>query len=150
MKSSAFFIDSLFCVVAWSCGLMPPRRQYMKEVKNQKIPAWLLNTHWQVEQYEGKAPQCQVVIGFLERGELTIEYNGYLHHGDHLWYQVKADSIVEFQTHPEDKIVWTSDHCGMLPSNFALGIEGDKKVEVRDNRMIVSDDGKDEIVFKKL
>src|SRR5262245_23457759 len=113
-------------VLMLSCSLMPPRRQYMSEVKHQNIPREILNSEWALETFDSQAPDCGLTMKFLEKGQFTFTFKGQLYAGDNLWYVVK-DSVIEFQTRPLEKIAWTTDDCKMNPSIFALYLLGDKK-----------------------
>jgi hypothetical protein len=131
-----------------SCSLMPPRRQYLKEVKHQTIPKEILNTTWALESFDNKAPDCPITMTFLERGQFTFQFKGELYEGDNLYYLVK-DGRIEFHTRPLEKIVWTLDECEMNPNKFALYIQGPKKVNIENDRLKFQWIGK-ELIFIKV
>jgi hypothetical protein len=64
-----------------ACSLMPPRRQYIKEVKRQVIPKELLNSQWTLETINNKNPDCSLTMRFLDQGELTFTIQGQLFEG---------------------------------------------------------------------
>ena len=67
------------------CGLMPPRRQYVKEANRQIVPADLLNTHWTLESWDNKVPDCRLTMDFYEKGRFTFKWNDLDFAGDNLW-----------------------------------------------------------------
>ena len=143
---NVFFLAPLIMV---SCGTTPPRRQYVKEAKQQVTPKEILNSEWTLESYDNKSPDCQLSMKFLDRGQFTIRFKDKLYDGDNLWYVLK-DSVIEFHTRPMEKIAWTSDDCEMNPSVFALLLMGDKIVEFEDNKMSLDGTGEKRLVFKKI
>jgi len=133
-----------------SCSLLPPRRQYIKEAKRQRIPIEIVNTTWSLESFGNKAPDCSIQMTFLEKGQLTFRFKNELFQGDNLWYIVKEDSTIEFHTRPLEKLTWTSDNCEMNPSIFALYIEGDKKVKIESSKLTFVTLDNQEFVFSKM
>lgn len=117
------------------CGLMPPRRQYIKEAKRQTTPQELLNTHWLLESRNGNKPDCELTMDFFAKGRFTFKWNELNFSGDNLWYIVK-DSSITFHTRPIEKIVWTHEQHELEPDNFALdllrvntySVDGDKLI----------------------
>ena len=119
------------------CSILPPRRQYIKEAKHQKIPAELLNTSWTLEKFDSSAPDCPITMHLLERGKLTIEFKAETYDGDHLWYIVNGP-VIEFHTHPMEKLAWTSDGCEMNPFHFAMYLDGDQTIKLENNTLSLS------------
>jgi hypothetical protein len=132
-----------------ACSLMPPRRQYIKEVKRQVIPKELLNCQWTLETIDNKKPDCSLTMKFLDKGELTFTIQGRLFEGDYLWYIVK-DSIIKFHAIPLDKFAFTEFNCEPKPDTFAQYLLGVNKVLIRDKRMTLLTYGKEELIFKKV
>ena len=118
MKANGLLSILLTTTILVACGLMPPRRQYVKESKQQIIPKELLNTHWTLESWDGKTPDCKLTMDFYAKGRFTFKWNDLDFTGDNLWYIVK-DSLVSFQTRPIGKIVWTTEQHELEPDNFA-------------------------------
>lgn len=117
-----------------NCSVLPPRRQYIREVKKQKIPKEILNTNWTLESFDHKTPDCSVTMSFLEKGQFIIKFKSELYQGDYLWYIVR-DTGIEFHTRPLEKLAWTKDNCETNPSSFALYVHGDKKVSITNDRL---------------
>ncbi|CAN5269509.1 hypothetical protein BH09BAC3_BH09BAC3_23630 [soil metagenome] len=130
------------------CAIMPPRRQYIANVKRQTVPNELLKGEWALETFDDKAPDCDVTIRFLDKGQFTFNFKDDLYAGDNLWYLVK-DSVIEFHTRPLEKLAWTEDNCEMNPSVFALYLMGDKKVTVIKDKMSFDAFDKKRFVFRK-
>ena len=106
MRTLGLISILLLTVLLLDCGLMPPRRQYIKEAKRQIIPGELLNTRWTLESWDNKVPDCKLTMDFYEKGRFTFKWNDLDFAGDNLWYLVK-DSRITFHTRPIEKIVWT-------------------------------------------
>ena len=119
------------------CGLMPPRRQYVKEANRQIVPADLLNTHWTLESWDNKVPDCRLTMDFYEKGRFTFKWNDLDFAGDNLWYIVNGSQIT-FQTRPIEKIVWTTEKYELEPDNFALDLSGIKNYKVEDDKLILT------------
>src|SRR5690349_4845192 len=80
-----------------SCAIMPPKRQYIKQAKQQIAPKEILNSEWTLETYDNKSPDCQLTMKFLDRGQFTIRFKDKVYDGDNLCY-VLTDSVIEFHT----------------------------------------------------
>lgn len=119
------------------CGLMPPRRQYNKEAKQQVTPGDLLNTHWTLEAWNNKVPDCKLTMDFYEKGRFTFKWNDLDFDGDNLWYIVNGSQIT-FQTRPIEKIVWTTEKYELQPDNFALDLSGIKNYKVENDKLILT------------
>ncbi|HEY0744458.1 MAG TPA: hypothetical protein VGD40_23490 [Chryseosolibacter sp.] len=119
------------------CGLMPPRRQYIKEAKQQITPTDLLNTHWTLESWNNKLPDCRLTMDFYEKGRFTFKWNDLDFAGDNLWYIVNGSQIT-FQTRPIEKIVWTDERYELEPDNFALDLSGIKNYKVENDKLILT------------
>ena len=132
-----------------SCSLLPPRRQYIKTVKQQRIPIEILSTSWTLESFGNKVPDCSITMTFLEKGQLTLGFKNELFQGDNLWYIVK-DSTIEFHTRPLEKLAWTSDNCEMNPSIFALYIHGSKTIKIESSKLTFIAFDNSEFVFSKV
>lgn len=128
---------------------MPPRRQYLSDVKKQVIPANILNSAWTLESIEGQSPNCPITMKLLERGELQLIFKGEVYAGDNLWYMVK-DSVIEFHTRPMEKLAWVDDNCEMNPSTFALYLSGEKRVDINDTMLSFFSFDKRKFSFKRL
>jgi len=137
-----------FVIMVTGCGLMPPRRQYIKLIRKQAAPKEILNSEWSLESFDNKAPDCSLSLKFLDKGQLTFKFKDHEYRGDFLWYLVK-DSLIEFHTRPLEKFAWTSDKCEMNPSAFALYLHGDKKVIIADNKLRFDTFDKKRFVFRK-
>ena len=147
MKTIGLISILLTTTILVACGLMPPRRQYLKETKRQIIPKELLNTHWTLESWDGKAPDCKLTMNFYSKGRFTFKWNDLDFAGDNLWYIVK-DSAITFQTRPIEKIVWTAEKHELEPDNFALGLRGIKTYRVNNDKLILTSTDKT-FIFKK-
>ena len=132
-----------------ACSIMPPRRQYIKEVKRQVVPKEILNSEWALETFDNKIPDCNLTMKFLGRGQFEITFKGKVYNGDNLWYLVKG-SVIEFHTRPLEKFAWTNNNCEMNPPYFALLIQGSKKMHVTKDKMTIVTSDKKEFVFKKV
>jgi hypothetical protein len=132
-----------------SCSVLPPRRQYISEIKKQHIPVTLLNTTWDLVSFNQQIPDCSISFSFLEKGQLTIGFKGELYRGDNLWYLCKDSSTIAFHTRPVEKFVWTQDTCGMNPYRFAFYIQGDKKITFTNDKMSFKTFDDKEFIFKK-
>jgi hypothetical protein len=148
MKTLGLIGVSLMLFLCVDCGLMPPRRQYIKETKRQVIPKELLNTHWTLESWDNKAPDCKLTMDFYEKGRFTFTWNDLDFTGDNLWYIVRGSSIT-FQTRPIEKIVWTEGRYELAPDNFALDLSGIENYKVDNDRLILTSKGKI-FIFKSL
>ena len=148
MKVIGLICISLLSFLLVDCGLMPPRRQYIKEAKRQAIPKDLLNTHWTLESWDNKAPDCKLTMDFYEKGRFTFKWNDLDFTGDNLWYIVR-DSTITFQTRPIEKIVWTKERYELEPDNFALDLRGIKNYKVDNDRLILTSTDKT-FIFKRL
>ena len=137
----------LLTVLLLGCGLMPPKRQYVRETKRQVIPGELLNTHWVLQTWDNRVPDCKLTINFCEEGKFTFKWNDLDFAGDNLWYLVK-DSFITFQTRPIEKIVWTAETHELAPDNFAMGLSGITNYKV-DNDMLILSSTDRTYVFKR-
>jgi hypothetical protein len=137
MKASGLLSILLLSLLLLDCGLMPPRRQYIKEARQQSIPRDLLNTHWSLESWNNKAPDCKLTMDFYEKGRFTFKWNDLVFAGDNLWYVVK-DSAITFHTRPIEKIVWTTETHELEPDNFALELSGIQNYEVNSDKLILT------------
>lgn len=125
---------SLFIgLLVTACSLMPPRRQYIKEVKHQIVPEGILNSEWVLETFDNHTSDCNLTIAFLEKGQFTFKVKDELFTGDYLWYQVK-DSTIEFHTRPIEKIFWRGFNCEIDPDNFARYLSGEKRIAIEADR----------------
>lgn len=148
MKTLGQFGILLLAVLLLDCGLMPPRRQYVKETKRQIIPGELLNTHWTLEFWNNKLPDCKLTMDFYDKGRFTFKWNDLNFEGDNLWYIVK-DSAITFQTRPIEKIVWTTEKHELEPDNFAIYLSGIKNYKVEKGKLtLTSPEGT--FIFKKV
>ncbi|MCE2734048.1 MAG: hypothetical protein ACK57K_11980 [Chryseotalea sp.] len=147
MKSVLFVSILLSTCILIACGLMPPRRQYIRETKQQIIPAQLLNTNWTLELWDGKTPDSNVTMDFYSKGRFTFKWNELDFVGDNLWYIVK-DSSITFHTRPIEKIVWTKEKYKLEPNNFALDLMGIKNYKIENGKLILTSTNKI-LVFKK-
>ena len=135
-------------IVLCSCSLLGPKRQRIKEVERQSIPSEILNTYWALERFDSKTPDCEIVVGFLSKGQLVFKFKGELYNGNYLWYIVK-DSVINFHTRPLEKLAWTGDNCEMNPSTLAMHIQGEKPFHIK-NGQLVFKWFESELKFKKL
>lgn len=134
----------------FSCSLLGPKRQRIKEVERQSIPKELLNTYWTLDTYDNKRPDCEILMGFLEKGQLVFKFKGELYDGDYLWYFIN-DSKINFHVSPLDKLDWTgTDNCEMNPAAFARYIEGNKPFNIHDGQLIFKSFDNKELKFKKV
>ena len=148
MRKLGLFGILLLTVLLLDCGLMPPRRQYIKETKRQIIPGDLLNTHWTLESWDNKVPDCKLTMDFYEKGRFTFKWNDLDFKGDNLWYIVKGSTIT-FQTRPIEKIVWTTEKHELEPDNFALDLRGIKNYKVDNDKLILTSTDKT-FIFKRM
>jgi len=148
MRTLGLICISLLTFLLVDCGIMPPRRQYIKEAKRQIIPRDLLNTHWTLESWDNKVPDCKLTMDFYEKGRFTFKWNDLDFTGDNLWYLVK-DSMITFNTLPIEKIVWTTEKHELEPDNFAMDLSGIKKYEVDNDRLILTSTYRT-FIFKKM
>jgi hypothetical protein len=132
-----------------SCSIIEPKRQRIKEVGRQSIPKDLLNTYWTLESFDNKTPDCEITIGFLDKGQLVFRFKDNLYDGDYLWYIVK-DSIITFHTRPLEKLAWTADNCEINPATFALYIQGDKPLYIKNGQFIIATFDNQEMRFRKV
>ena len=135
--------------ILFSCSLLGPKRQRIKEVGQQSIPEEILNTYWTLVSFDNKRPDCELIIGFLDRGQLVLKFKGEVYDGDNLWYIVK-DSTIDFHTRPLEKLAWTTDSCEMNPSSFALHIQGIKPFGIRDGHLVFMTFDNRELRFRKV
>jgi len=147
MKILGLIGISLLTFLLVDCGLMPPRRQYIKEARRQIIPRDLLNTQWTLESWDNKVPDCKLTMNFYEKGRFTFKWNDLDFAGDNLWYIVK-DSAITFQTRPIEKIVWTTEKHELEPDNFALDLRGIKSYRVDNDKLILTSTDKT-FIFRK-
>jgi hypothetical protein len=138
----------LLIVLLLGCGLMPPRRQYIKETKRQIIPGELLNTHWILESWNNKLPDCKLTMDFYDKGRFTFKMNDLNFEGDNLWYIVK-DSTITFQTRPIEKIVWTTEKYELEPDNFAMDLSGIKNYKVENGKLTLTSTDRT-FIFRKI
>lgn len=136
-------------IILYSCSLLEPKRQRIKEVGRQSIPSEILNTYWALATFDSQKPDCEIIIGFLDKGQLIFKFKGELYDGDYLWYIVK-DSMINFHTRPLEKLAWTSDNCEMNPSTFAMYIQGDKPFYMEDGQLIFKTFDNRELKFKRV
>ncbi|MEO7991519.1 MAG: hypothetical protein ABI663_18345 [Chryseolinea sp.] len=139
----------ILLITAISCGLLPPKRQYIKEAKQQVIPEAILNTYWALQSFDNKPPDCDITIGFLDKGQFIIKFKNDKLDGDHLWYVIK-DTEVVIHTRPLEKIAWTSDDCEVNPASFARISLGEKVGKIVSNKLIFVTYDNKELVFNKL
>ena len=136
-------------VMLSDCSLMPPRRQYISDLKQQSIPQELLDCEWRLVSFDNKPPDCTLTLKFLARGQFTFTFKNEIYAGDNLWYVVKG-SVIEFHTRPLEKFAWTSDDCEMNPSIFALYLMGDKNVVLYDDKLTFAAFHNKHFVFQKV
>jgi hypothetical protein len=150
IKSRRYFAMMLFLITT-GCALIPPRRQYIRDVRNQKIPDAILNTTWALVSSNHGVPDCTMTLTFLEKGKLVFVFKNDTLSGDELWYLVKDASIMEFHLHPTEKIVSTTEvsGCRINPSSVALDLEHDRKFTLVNDilTILTSQDG--EFVFRR-
>jgi hypothetical protein len=127
----------LLTVLMLDCGLMPPRRQYIKEAKRQITPEELLNTHWALESWDNKVPDCKLTMNFYDKGRFTFKWNDLDFAEDNLWYLVKGSRIT-FHTRPIEKIVLTTEKYELEPDNFALDLSGIENYKVDNDKLILT------------
>lgn len=148
MKKSGLLCIIFLSVLLFDCGLMPPRRQYIKEAKRQIIPEDLLNTHWTLESWDNKVPDCTLTMDFYEKGRFTFKWNDLDFTGDNLWYIVK-DSTITFHTRPIEKIMWTNETHELEPDNFAMDLNRITNYKVDKDKLILTSTSRT-FIFKKL
>jgi hypothetical protein len=148
MKTIGLFSILLTAVILVACGLLPPKRQYIKEIKRQTIPKELLNTHWRLASWDNKTPDCILTIDFYEKGRFTFKWNEIDFTGYNLWYIIK-DSTITFQTRPIEKIVWTTEKHELEPDNFALYLRLMKNYKVDNDRLILTSTDRT-FIFKRM
>jgi hypothetical protein len=148
MKTIGLFGILLTTTILVGCGLMPPRRQYVKETKRQIIPNELLNTHWTLESWDSKTPDCKLTMDFYEKGRFTFSWNDKSFAGDNLWYIIK-DSSITFQTRPIGKIVWTTEKHELEPDDFARDLSGVTKYKVANEKLTLTS-SYNIYIFKKM
>src|SRR4051794_1861874 len=125
---------SLLFLCLISCAVMPPRRQYISELKKQVVPKEIFDTKWVLESYDHHPPDCSITISFLPKGQFVFYFKNKMYDSDGFWYMMKGSDTIDFHLHPLEKIAWTSDNCEMNPSHFAMYLEGDKKINVVNDR----------------
>lgn len=106
-----------------------------------------MNTHWTLELWDGKAPDCKLTMDFYEKGRFAFKWNDLDFAGDNLWYIVK-DSAITFQTRPIEKIVWTTEKYELMPDMFALDLRGITTYKVDNDKLILTSTDKI-FIFKK-
>jgi hypothetical protein len=148
MRIIGLFIIFLLTVLLADCGLMPPRRQYIKEAKRQIIPKDLLNTHWTLESWDNKVPDCKLTMDFYDKGRFTFKWNDFDFKGDNLWYIVR-DTAITFQTRPIEKVVWTTEKHELEPDNFALYLSEITNYKVENDKLILTSTEKT-FIFKRM
>jgi hypothetical protein len=148
MKTLGLLSIVFIAVTLIDCRLMPPRRQYVKETKQQVIPTELLNTHWTLETRDNKSPDCKLTMDFYEKGRFTFTWNDLIFDGDNLWYIIKGSAIT-FQTRPIEKIVWTTEPYELEPDNFASDLIEIKNYSVDASKLVLTSMHRT-FVFKKL
>ena len=94
-------------------------------------------------------PDCEITIGFLDKGQLVFKFKDELYDGDYLWY-IANGSTIDFHTRPLEKLAWTIDNCEMNPSVFALYIQGQKKLDIHEGELVFMTFDNKELKFKKL
>ncbi len=144
---SILLIATIFTLLG--CSLFEPKRNRIKEVKLQRIPNEFLNTYWVLETLDNKEPDCKIVIGFLEKGQLVFKFKDENYEGDFMWYIFK-NSIIEFHTRPLEKLAWTKDNCKINPSSFSLYIQGERKYKLENNYLVFESFDSKELKFTKL
>ena len=144
-------ISLLACglAIAFSCSLWGPKRQRVKEVRRQSIPTEIINTYWTLESIDNEKPDCEIIIGLLDKGQLILKFKGELYDGDYLWYIVK-DSVIDFHTTPLEKFAWTSDNCEMNPPSFASYIDGTRQFSIQDGKLTFMTFDNKELRFAKM
>lgn len=136
-------------VMLCGCTLIQgPRRQRVKEVRDQQIPETLLNTYWDVVSVDGQQPDCGVSIGLLDKGQLTIVYKDEVYDGNYLWYVVR-DADIYFHTRPLYKPAWTSDDCKMNPFVLSLYLESSGAFKIQPDGTINGQSELGRLVLKK-
>jgi len=149
MKIIRLTILTLVTATLISCSyLIPGKRKLIREVQRQLIPDIILNSNWTLSSFGGNVPDCDLILIFLEKGQLKFKFKGVAYQGDYMWYLVK-DSVIHFHTRPLEKIAWTQDNCEMNPYSFALYIQGDKKVIILNDQLTLTwlDE---ELIFKRI
>jgi hypothetical protein len=141
---SIVFIVAILC----DCRFIPPKRQYVKETKQQVIPVELLNTRWMLQTWDDKVPDCKLTMGFYEKGRFTFAWNDLKFEGDNLWYIIKGSTIT-FHTQPIEKIVWTTESHELEPDNFAMYLNDITNYNVDESELILTSADRT-FVFRKL
>ncbi len=144
-----FFLWSMVLLGITSCSVLPPRRQYLSEIKKQDVPAIISNTTWDLVLFDKQIPDCSISFSFLQKGQLILSFKGEHYRGDNLWYLYKDSSTIEFHTRPLEKFAWTKDTCDVNPYRFAFYIQGDKKITFTQDLMSFKTFDNKEMVFKK-
>ncbi|MBI3219252.1 MAG: hypothetical protein HYZ44_07050 [Bacteroidetes bacterium] len=137
----------LIGILVVGCAILSPKQP--KESKKQIVPKELLDSQWTLETFQGEAPDCNVMIHFLGKGQLTFTIQDEMFKGDYLYYIVK-DSVIKFHTLPVDKLAWPTFPCEPKPDSFARSLSiGDKKFRVIGNQLFLLANDRIEFVFKK-
>ena len=141
---------SFLSIALIGCSLMPPRRQYIAELKAQTVPTEILNTSWEMQSYDHHAPDCSIKINFRPKGQFVFHFKNEEYADDAFWYLMKSNDTIDFHLHPLEKIAWTSDNCQMNPSHFALAMEGSWKLKITSDQLMLVDRSNVEMIFKKI
>jgi hypothetical protein len=135
-------------VLVVGCAIFSPHQP--KESRQQLVPKELLNSQWTLETFQGKAPGCNVLIHFLEKGQLTFTIQDEIFKGKYLYYIVKESSI-HFHTRHMDKIAWPNITCQPAPDHFARILSwGDKKYRIMGDQLFLYTNERLDLVFKKI
>jgi hypothetical protein len=148
MKTLGLVSMVFLAAILVDCRFMPPKRQYIKEAKQQMIPVELLNTHWILETWDHRVPDCKLTMDFYEKGRFTFAWNDLKFEGDNLWYIVKGSTIT-FHTRPIEKIVWTTESHELEPDNFAMYLNNIKNYSLEESTLILTS-ADSTFVFRKL
>jgi hypothetical protein len=136
-------------ILVVGCAIISPNQQ-PKESRQQIAPKELLNSQWTLESFQGKAPDCNVMIHFLEKGQFTFTIQDQLFKGNYLYYIVK-DSVIHFHTQPIDKLAWPTFNCELKPDDFARSLSlSDKKYRIVANQLFLLANDHIDFVFKKM
>lgn len=125
----------MILMIMSSCGRIIFRSyKYSKAVKNQAIPAELLNSTWKVESIDGKPAPCQSSISLLEKGRLVINFGRPIE-THYTYYTISGDSI-RLNMGRLYKIAWTKDSCPADPGHleFDIGFGSPFPIDIRNDR----------------
>lgn len=135
-------------ILVVGCAIFSPHQP--KESRQQLVPKELLKSQWTLETFQGKAPDCNVLIHFLEKGQLIFTIQDEIFKGKHLYYIVKESSI-HFHTRPMDKIAWPSITCQPAPDHIARILSaGEKKYQIVGDQLFLYTNERLDFVFKKI